>query len=294
MGHRVGNRAAPLFQGVRRDQRCGCTPSAVAVRGHCSAFAGGHARLAQGSAGPASSLGVPYTAPRCGSGCNKEERSATTALRTLQPPLATSGGSERSGRPELTTGDPAIALRGGGAHPQTLVGPGGRPASTPSWVLRSCATGRVRSTITVAAAGVPVAGPALRVLFSPVPEPVFGRPQHSAGRTARPWPTSGDHAAVRQQRAAQRRCWRRPARAVRGRAARRAASPALQARSVYLADPVTGRRYVANSGCDADRRRIPCIPGQHLGTCLSILQNRCRSPGGGPPPAPWPLTRLLL
>lgn len=65
------------------------------------------------------------------------------------------------------------------------------------------------------------------------------------------------------------------------------AAPAGACPIGHLADPITGRCYVANSGVPTVGG-IPCIPGQHLGTCLSILQNQS-PPGGGPPPgAPWP------
>ncbi|MFN8032748.1 MAG: hypothetical protein U0Q47_05515 [Mycobacterium sp.] len=66
-----------------------------------------------------------------------------------------------------------------------------------------------------------------------------------------------------------------------------AAAPAGACPIGHLADPITGRCFVANSGVPTVGG-IPCIPGQSLGTCLGILQNQS-PPGGGPPlGGPWP------
>ncbi len=65
-----------------------------------------------------------------------------------------------------------------------------------------------------------------------------------------------------------------------------AAAPASACPIGHLADPITGQCYVANGVPTVGG--IPCIPGQHLGTCLSIMQNQS-PPGGGPPVGgPWP------
>jgi hypothetical protein len=66
-----------------------------------------------------------------------------------------------------------------------------------------------------------------------------------------------------------------------------AAAPSASACPVGMySDPYTGRCFT--QGALPTVSGIPCVPGQHLGTCLSILQNQ-PVPGGGPPPGlPWP------
>ena len=51
-------------------------------------------------------------------------------------------------------------------------------------------------------------------------------------------------------------------------------------------DPYTGRCFTQGSLPTVSG--IPCIPGQSLGTCLSILQNQPLPGGGAPPGGPWP------
>jgi len=65
-----------------------------------------------------------------------------------------------------------------------------------------------------------------------------------------------------------------------------AAPSASACPSGFSSDPYTGQCYAPGSLPFV--RGIPCIPGQSLGTCLSILQNQPLPGGGAPPGGPWP------
>ena len=261
MGHTaLGTGPGCPISGVRRDQR------AAVLRRRGRAARGpvplaGDRPAGGGSADPHRHGGALHLGqdadPAEQGGDQLPQRATLAAPRTAQP----GGGEHRRPGRAHPAGD--LADRAVGAHTRKLGRTWWVPNEHAPWVLRSAQLVEFDDDL-VAAAGVPVAGPGCASCSPRYPNPFRpAQPRRAVGW--RPW-------RWRSGSEQHERCWRRPARAVRGRAGRRR-RPAGACPIGHLADPITGRCYVANSGVPTVGG-IPCIPGQHLGTCLSILQNQ--------------------